>query len=1236
MPVKALPPDAEDIRRNTYPAPPNPIGGPDPVFTTPLGEREKRLMARVQRSIFGGNHHNVLSRPAITLCDWVIEEEIPKIGDIPNNFLEYPTRRCFLEDEIQMRVQLHHVELDPGSAHVEFRLERVGTILDDPAMRIANIPDASGKSWWESSQRTLQGVPDIDAVAGKDSRDRIVLQVQKDDGSGRGVAISWLATTVRLPAPPGDFDTDGATFRFRARISQNGRMYEAKSPELRAVRWWAAPKENIRQPKSQVTVREPLVDGQAYFNECCRMIEGASQSIFIANWTMWIDTYLTDQPAMTGKRLRDLLRKKADQGVQVYIMLGEALNGANTIQMMKSHLMEYSGAGDVSDFGSYIQKGPSLIHRNIHYKIHHHPFKIQIGALHVDKGIGSFHEKYLIVDGKEAAVGGIDFQPNRSQAPTHDWKIDTEAYNILSAQALIGNAGPETSKEDLIQVGSATSWGITGPSGQAGFNLPAHLPPYSRRAVLATCRPHKVGLGRYAAGSKLRYLMFAPAQTPYYALYENGIQTAGDWVPEDRGIDLTFAAEGDKELVWWDTAKPDALTDLDFTKGAHQNRIVAFDGASCDRALWMIYVPCPKRATFNIETGEGMRWHDAAVYVEGPVVTNLAHDFTRRWNLAGDDLGGFEPGTLSGENCKHTLDQPAIQQPDDARLHNAQVVKTADWGPTGCRFKGHMDIYRQAIQEARHYIYIENQYFCYPELGEVLQEALEKNPRLQLIVSVPFSTEEAAKVANSHFKNETLGRFVLRAIKDKIKPDPSNPFDLDEFYRRGILHQQFLTRQLIDGLRKVTDADKRVGIYMLASVLKDHSQPRSINKVITNSAGLPASELGWAFFQDGAIKTTGRTGADGKVSFTIPANAKSAYLVAFDPFDASPDLNDDVSSLLPGTPQEHTYVDDDGNPWKNGFWALRTYRWNAQAPGIADENGDVTFRLPADAFQARMAIYEAHTAELSVGFTDGTNHGVLLDALKQPLADTYWALLVDNHYVLSGQSDASGAITFDMPPGHDACLISWPAVPDRYDPLPLSQSGTDETITLMDAAGTSPIPFAYYHIDLMEFRVSDAGFTDSLGKAHFTIPNDSAAAELCAWGAPYAQETYSCGGGEQVYPHSKLMIVDDTWAIVGSANANGKSFVTDEEISVAIHDRDYATKLRKMLFKEHIGEEIETRQIRGFFDIWNRKSLKTVDDPSECDPAQLTQVHAVKLGNPPPGQKYDGPLSTLIDMDKQA
>lgn len=62
-------------------------------------------------------------------------------------------------------------------------------------------------------------------------------------------------------------------------------------------------------------------------------------------------------------------------------------------------------------------------------------------------------------------------------------------------------------------------------------------------------------------------------------------------------------------------------------------------------------------------------------------------------------------------------------------------------------------------------------------------------------------------------------------------------------------------------------------------------------------------------------------------------------------------------------------------------------------------------------------------------------------------------------------------------------------------------------------------------------------------------------------------------GNKNIYVHSKVMIIDDEFASVGSANINQRSMTHDSEIQISIIDaqKPVVKDLRKSLFAEHTG-----------------------------------------------------------------
>ncbi|WP_419709049.1 phospholipase D-like domain-containing protein [Pseudomonas sp. NFX224] len=71
-----------------------------------------------------------------------------------------------------------------------------------------------------------------------------------------------------------------------------------------------------------------------------------------------------------------------------------------------------------------------------------------------------------------------------------------------------------------------------------------------------------------------------------------------------------------------------------------------------------------------------------------------------------------------------------------------------------------------------------------------------------------------------------------------------------------------------------------------------------------------------------------------------------------------------------------------------------------------------------------------------------------------------------------------------------------------------------------------------------------------------------------------------------VYVHSKLMIVDDVFTTLGSANINTRSMQVDSELNICIEDPAVTRPLREHLFGVHTGEETIGADMAEIFKKW--------------------------------------------------
>jgi len=63
------------------------------------------------------------------------------------------------------------------------------------------------------------------------------------------------------------------------------------------------------------------------------------------------------------------------------------------------------------------------------------------------------------------------------------------------------------------------------------------------------------------------------------------------------------------------------------------------------------------------------------------------------------------------------------------------------------------------------------------------------------------------------------------------------------------------------------------------------------------------------------------------------------------------------------------------------------------------------------------------------------------------------------------------------------------------------------------------------------------------------------------------------GRRSSIYIHSKIMLVDDTWATIGSCNLHAHSLTGHSEMNAAIWDPKVVRALRCELFSEHLGQD---------------------------------------------------------------
>jgi phospholipase D1/2 len=75
-------------------------------------------------------------------------------------------------------------------------------------------------------------------------------------------------------------------------------------------------------------------------------------------------------------------------------------------------------------------------------------------------------------------------------------------------------------------------------------------------------------------------------------------------------------------------------------------------------------------------------------------------------------------------------------------------------------------------------------------------------------------------------------------------------------------------------------------------------------------------------------------------------------------------------------------------------------------------------------------------------------------------------------------------------------------------------------------------------------------------------------------------------GYREIYIHSKLMIIDDVFLTVGSANLNQRSMSSDSEINVGLTGLKFVAPLWRRISDMQLGEEGSDVELPEFFKNW--------------------------------------------------
>ena len=403
------------------PAPPIPRPLPDPPLNTFPAVKPPRLFFRhLQRQHYGSRQWNTLQTAPFLHVEWVMEDEVEDpAGD---TFLHWPTRRAFIHDRLQLRVQVERLVIRDG-VKIKLALIRMPVnTANGPVLFIgseqSDVKHFAGKPT-TAIHRQVKRRNNVGQISTKDGEKAIYWEPVSTDKR------SFILTTVKLPHITDDINTDSHRYVLSCTITQDGSIWTANSPPIEAVRWWARSKDNLGMHRRKADSMEPLVDEtcfQAYYDEINAAVAG--NEIYLAGWSFNPFTLLSGgknavEDASNAGSPSDItkmavlrrLAEAAKRGAKVYILL-DSLNWPRYEPW-------------VNNFLSVLSLPPTARAKiKLRHSAHPKMQKVGIGLFSEEIQFSSYHEKYMIVKGSRnvAIVGGIDCEPKCFSPFKHEWK----------------------------------------------------------------------------------------------------------------------------------------------------------------------------------------------------------------------------------------------------------------------------------------------------------------------------------------------------------------------------------------------------------------------------------------------------------------------------------------------------------------------------------------------------------------------------------------------------------------------------------------------------------------------------------------------------------------------------------------------------------------------------------------------------------------------------------------------
>ncbi|XP_036611181.1 phospholipase D1 isoform X1 [Trichosurus vulpecula] len=566
-------------------------------------------------------------------------------------------------------------------------------------------------------------------------KDSFLLYMKPDSGAIAFVLLVDKEFSIKM----GKKETET---KYGLRIDNLSRTLILKCNSYRHARWWGGAIEEFIQKHGanflkehrfgsyaaiqENTLAKWYVNAKGYFEDIANAMEEAKEEIFITDWWLSPEIFLK-RPVVEGNRWRldYILKRKAQQGVRIFVMLYKEVELALGIN------------------SEYSKRTLMRLHPNI--KVMRHPDHVSSTVY-----LWAHHEKLVIIDQSVAFIGGIDLAYGRWDDNEHRLTDVGSVKRITVGQSTFSLTGEMGDSNEALNL-----------KGKKEFKINLPFPKSTDDSD-----PRMKGVGKGNKFSKFSL---------YRQLYRNNLENADSISSLDsassyfnhcrsrqhliRGLKphlkfLHHSSESEQRLAG-SGGDMGSIRSLQTGVGELHGETRFWHGKDYCNFVFKDWVQLDKPFADFIDryAMPRMPWHDIASVIHGKAARDVARHFIQRWNFTKIMKSKYRslsyPFLLPKSQA--TAHELRYQVPESVHATVQLLRSAADWS---AGIKYHEDsihaAYVHVIENSKHYIYIENQFFIscaddkvvFNKIGDTIAQRILKahreGQRYRVYVVIPL------------------------------------------------------------------------------------------------------------------------------------------------------------------------------------------------------------------------------------------------------------------------------------------------------------------------------------------------------------------------------------------------------------------------------------------------------------------------------------------------------------------